>query len=262
SAVAFLFKGLGGTRVARAFGSSNPQPAFLTVSYLPHKTTQEFLACADPADASDQTKATAVCTSRVQSNASDLAHACHLASSCTSTLKDLTASQFPGACTTPCPAVTAPQNCNPPDIAKSTRATDTHTPVCVANSPLGSLMTGRLSACDLDESISQVSATAYDDDGKNPHTKGNSARGRGNFVGTPGDQWCLPTDLGCFVGMNHRINIGDIKFDGGLFSGDPTITDLTGVGESTGPVFVDNASSQGEFPAGTTLQSGRGTQVG
>src|SRR5262249_40567228 len=51
-------------------------------------------------------------------------------------------------------------------------------------------------------------------------------------------------------------------FDGGLFSGDPTITDLTGVGESTGPVFVDNASSQGEFPAGTTLQSGRGTQVG
>src|SRR5262249_48307301 len=262
SAVAFLFKGLGGTRTAAAFEASSAPPAVLTVSYLPHQTKQEFLACADPADASDQTKATAVCTGRVQSNVSDLANACHLASSCTCTLKDLNASQFSGACTTPCPAVTAPQNCNPPDIAKRTRATDTHTPVCVANSPLGSLLTGHLSACDLDEASSLVSVTVYDDDGENPHTRQNSARGRVNFIGTPGDQWCLPTGLGCFVGMNHRINVGDITFNGGIFSSDAVITDLTGVGESTGPVFVDNASSQGTFAAGATLQSGRGTQVG
>ena len=47
--------------IARAFESANPQPAYLTVTYVPHKATQQFLACADPADASDQAKATAVC---------------------------------------------------------------------------------------------------------------------------------------------------------------------------------------------------------
>src|SRR5262245_27598537 len=263
SAVAFIIKPLGGTRVARALGSSpSGQPASLTVSYLPHKTTQQFLACADPADAADQAKATAVCTGRVQSNVSDLASACHLATSCTCTLKDQDATHFSGACQEPCPDVVAPQNCDPTEIAKSTKATADHTPVCVANSPLGSLMTGRLSACDVDEASSDVSVTLRDDDGNNPHTRGASARGRINFVGTPGEQWCLPTDLGCFVGLNHRINVNDITFEGGIFGSDHTITDLTGVGESSEEAFVENANSQqGTFAGGTTLHSGRGTDT-
>jgi hypothetical protein len=260
SAVAFIIKGLGGTRVARASESANPQPAYLTVEYVPHKATQQFLACADPADAADQAKATAVCQGRVQSNVSKLASDCHLAKSCTCTLKDQDATQFSGVCQNPCPEVTAPQNCDPTEIAKATTARDIHDPVCVANSPLGSLMTGRLSACDVDEASSGVSVTVYDEDGKNPHTAGNSARGRIHFVGTPAEQWCLPTDLGCFVGMNHRINVNNIKFDGGLFGSDHLITDLTGVGESTGLTFVDKATSQGTFAPGTTLHSGRGTE--
>src|SRR5262245_43455969 len=84
SAVAFIIKGLGGTRVAGAFESQTLRPAFLTVNYTPHRTDpQQFLACADPADAADDTKAKEVCKGRVQSNVSDLANACHLANSCT-----------------------------------------------------------------------------------------------------------------------------------------------------------------------------------
>lgn len=262
SAVAFIIKGLGGTRVARAKESNNPQPAFLTLEYLPRKATQQFLACADPADAADQAKATAVCQGRVQSNVSDLASACHLANSCTCTLKNADATQFSGVCQNPCPAVVAPQNCDPAGIAQATQATAAHTPVCVANSPLGSLMTGRLAACDVDETKSEVSVTVYDEDGKNPHTRGNSARGRVHFVGTPGELWCDPADLGCFVGLNHRINVNDITFEGGVFGSDHVISDLMGVGESTGRTFVDNATSQGTFAPGTTLHSGRGTEQG
>ena len=121
-------------------------------------------------------------------------------------------------------------------------------------------MTGRLSACDVDEASSGVSVTVYDEDGKNPHTRGNSARGRIQFVGKPGEQWCLPTDLGCFVGLNHRINVNNITFEGGVFGSDHVITDLTGVGENTGLTFVDNATSVGTFAPGTTLHSGRGTE--
>jgi len=177
SAVAFIIKGLGGTRVASAFESTNLKPAFLTVEYVPHRTDpQQFLACADPADAADQTKATAVCTGRVQSNVSDLANACHLANSCTCTLKDKDATQFSGVCENPCPAVVAPQNCDPVGIAKSTQATAAHTPVCVANSPLGSLMTGRLSACDVDEASSQVSVTVRRRRQESAHGRQHGAR--------------------------------------------------------------------------------------
>src|SRR5215475_5422187 len=98
---------------------------------------------------------------------------CNLASACT--LKPGDATSFSKVCKDPCPAVAAPQNCDPAGIAQTTQATAGHTPVCVANSPLGSMLTGRLNACDVDEASSQVSVTVRDDDGKNPHTRGASA---------------------------------------------------------------------------------------
>jgi hypothetical protein len=255
SAVAFIIAGQG-VRTARAKESNNPQPAFLTVEYLPKKAVQEFLTCAAPADAADPAKAAAVCQGAVQSNVSDLGKACGLASACTCKLKTADAISFSAVCKEPCPAVVAPTNCDPAGIAQTTQATAGHTPVCVANSPLGSLLTGRLSACDLDEASSGVSVTVRDEDGENPHTRGNTARGRVQFVGTP----CPGDPLGCFVGLNHRINVNEIFFNGGVFGSDHTLTDLTGVGEATGKAFVDNTGA-GTFAPGSTVHSARGTDV-
>jgi hypothetical protein len=255
SAVAFIIAGQG-ARTARAKESNSPQPAFLTVQYLPRKSTQEFLTCTTPADAADPVKAAAVCQVAVQNNVSDLGKACGLASACTCKLKTADAIQFSGVCKQPCPAVVAPTNCDPAGIAQTTQATAGHTPVCVANSPLGSLLTGRLSACDLDEASSGVSVTVRDEDGENPHTRGNTARGRVQFVGTP----CPGDPLGCFVGLNHRINVNEIFFNGGVFGSDHTLTDLTGVGESTGLAFVDNTGA-GTFAPGSTVHSARGTDA-
>lgn len=255
SAVAFIIAGQG-LRTARTKESSRPQPAFLTVEYLPKKAAQEFVTCAAPADAADPAKAAAVCQGAVQSNVSDLAKACRLASGCTCKLKTADAISFSGVCKQACPAVAAPADCDPAGIAQTTQATASHTPVCVANSPLGSLLTGRLSACDLDEASSGVSVTVRDEDGENPHTRGNTARGRVQFVGTP----CPGDALGCFVGLNHRINVNDIFFNGGVFGSDHTLTDLTGVGVATGLAFVDNTGS-GTFAPGSTVHSARGTDV-
>jgi hypothetical protein len=155
SAVAFVIQGAG-LRRARSFESGTPQPPYLSVEYTPRKATQEFMTCAAPADATDPTRAAAVCSGALQSNVSDLAKACNLASACTCTLKTADAVSFSKVCKDPCPAVVAPQNCDPAGIAQSTQATASHTPVCVANSPLGSLLTGRMSACDLTEASSNV----------------------------------------------------------------------------------------------------------
>ena len=255
SAVAFIIGGQGG-RTARAFESNNPQPAFLVVEYLPRKASQEFLTCAEPADVADPAKAAAVCQGALQNNVSDLGKACGLASACTCKLKTADAKSFSAVCKQDCPAVVAPTNCDPAGIAQTTQATAGHTPVCVGNSPLGSLLTGRLSACDLDEASSVVSVTIRDEDGENPHTRGNTARGRVQFVGTP----CPGDPLGCFVGLIHRINVNDIFFNGGVFGSDHTLTDLTGVGEATGKAFVDNTGA-GTFAPGSTVHSARGTDV-
>lgn len=134
SAVAFIIAGQGG-RTARAFESNSPQPAYLTVEYLPKKAVQEFMTCVDPADAADPAKAAAVCQGNVQKNVSDLAKSCSLANACTCTLKTADARSFSAVCKQECPALVAPTNCNPAAIAQTTQATAGQTPVCVANSP-------------------------------------------------------------------------------------------------------------------------------
>lgn len=253
SAVAFIIKG-DGLRRARAFEANSPQPAYLTVEYSPKKATQEFLACAAPADAADPTRAAAVCSGVVQSNVSDLANACRLASACTCTLKAADAVSFSKVCKDPCPAVVAPQNCDPAGIAQTTQATAGHTPVCVANSPLGSMLTGRLSACDLDQTTSSVFVQVRDEDGENPHSASNTARGRVNFVGTP----CPDDPSGCFVGLNHWINVNDLQFSDAL--DDHRLTEVTGVGENTVDAFVD-ATGAGSFAPNLTNHSVRGVDI-
>ncbi|MBY0278876.1 HYR domain-containing protein [Candidatus Binatia bacterium] len=253
SAVAFIIQGAG-LRRARAFEANSPQPPYLTVEYSPKKATQEFLTCAAPADAADPTRAAAVCEGAVESNVSDLAKACNLASACTCTLKTADAVSFSKVCKDPCPSVVAPQNCDPAGIAQTTQATAGHTPVCVANSPLGSMLTGRLSACDLDQATSKVLVQVRDEDGEDQHSASNTARGRVNFVGTP----CPDDPLGCFVGMNHRINVNDLQFSDAL--DDHRLTEVTGVGENTVGAFVDS-SGAGSFAANLTNHSVRGVDI-
>jgi hypothetical protein len=253
SAVAFVIQG-DGLRRARSFEAGNPSPPYLTVEYSPKKATQEFMTCADPADAADPTRAAAVCGGKLQSNVSDLANACHLASACTCTLKTADAVSFSKVCQDPCPAVVAPQNCDPAGIAQTTQATAGHTPVCVANSPLGSMLTGRLSACDLDQASSNVLVQVRDEDGEDQHSASNTARGRVNFVGTP----CPDDPLGCFVGLNHRINVNDLQFSDAL--DDHRLTEVTGVGENTVATFVDSTGA-GSFATNLTKHSVRGVDV-
>jgi hypothetical protein len=253
SAVAFIIQG-DGLRRARAFEANSPSPPFLTVEYSPKKATQEFLACAAPADAADPTRAAGVCSGVVQSNVSDLADACNLASVCTCTLKTADAVSFSKVCKDPCPSVVAPQNCDPAGIAQTTQATAGHTPVCVANSPLGSMLTGRLSACDLDQASSKVLVQVRDEDGEDQHSASNTARGRVNFVGTP----CPDDPLGCSVGMNHRINVNDLQFSDAL--SDHRLTEVTGVGENTVGAFVDSTGA-GSFAPNLTNHSVRGVDV-
>jgi HYR domain-containing protein len=249
SAVAFIIDG-SGRRIAKSLEGSttNGQPAFLTVEYQPLKITQDVLACGDA------TKPNDVCSGAVQSNVAAMANTCKVATACTCTPKAIPdKTTFSKVCNDPCPNIPLPADCNPADFAKATAATPGHTPVCVAGSPLGSALFGRQSACDIDESASSVSVRVVDEDGENPHTRGNLARGRIEFAGTP-----CPGDP-CGVGLRHRINIGDIFFNGGVFGSDNTFTDLTGVGESTpGGTAQLNATGAGAFGPGSTAHSTRG----
>jgi hypothetical protein len=255
NAIAFIITGSGG-RTAAAFESSSLDPAFLTVDYLPHKATQQFVTCADPADAADPVKAAAFCTNTVQKTVSNLATQCSLANACTCKLKDADAIQFSAVCKQqpPCEAKAAPQDCDPSGLAVATHAAG-DTPVCVANSPLGSLLTGRLSACDLDEPSSRVVVKVRDEKGNDEHTAGNTARGRVQFVGTP----CPGDPLGCSVGMNHRINVNDLQFFDALSA--HKLTDVTGVGENTIGAFVDSTTGLGTFAPNLTNHSVRGTDI-
>jgi hypothetical protein len=191
---------------------------------------------------------------------SHLAQQCRLANACTCKLKDADATQFSAVCKVDpatgqaCSPKVAPQDCDPSGVAVATHAAG-DTPVCVANSPLGSLLTGRLSACDLDEPSSKVSVQVRDKDGKNPHSADNTARGLVQFVGTP----CPDDPLGCFVGMNHRINVNDLQFQDAL--SDHRLTDVTGVGENTVGAFVDSSTGVGTFAPNLTDHSVRGTDI-
>ena len=252
SAIAFAITG-SGRRIARAFEGQavGGRPATLTVAYTPPKITQDFLACGDPADAAN------VCGQTVQSNVTSLAQQCKQSNACTCTVKpvaDSDRTSFSKVCNDPCPKVVAPANCDPNAIAQTTAATDTHTPVCVATSPLGSVLFGQRSACDIDPGQSNVHARIFK--GDDSSSSDSAPRGRIEFVGAP-----CPGDS-CSVGMTHRMNVGDMTFPShNLLASDAVVNQLTGVGESTVNAFVFGDGT-GSFSTGLTNHAMRGNEVG
>jgi hypothetical protein len=251
SAIAFVITG-SGRRVARAFEgeAAGGRPATLTVAYVPAKTMQDFQTCGDPSHAAD------VC-GNVQSNVDSLARQCKLSNFCMCKVKpvaDSDKTSYGKACNDPCPKVVAPVDCDPNGLPRFTAATDAHTPVCLPTSPLGSVLFGQRSACDIDPSQSNVHARIFKGDDSN--TADAPPRGRIEFVGSP-----CPGGS-CSVGMTHRMNVGDMTFaTGGLFSSDTVVNQLTGVGESTGTAFLD-ATATGAFSPKLTTHSMRGNLVG
>jgi hypothetical protein len=129
SAIAFVITG-SGLRAARSKEGSmtTPQPALLTVEYLPKPAQQDFLACDDPANAT-----TTVCPGYVQGTVSDIATACLLATTvCTCTKSGADPSTFSQVCNSPCPFILLPPaDCDP----EHTAVTTSQTPVCVPFGP-------------------------------------------------------------------------------------------------------------------------------
>ena len=250
SAVAFIIGGFG-RRSARSFegATSKPAPPFLTIKYQPLKTTTEFSACFNP----DTENPAAVCSGRVDDNVTAMAVQCKVASACTCTVKPVPdPNTFAQACNQSCGPVPVPNDCNPAGFAQATQAGPGQTPVCIAQSPLGSALFGRGSACDLDPSRSDVTVTLLDD-GREDGRAGNKARGRIEFAG--------PTCVGgrCNVGVAYRLHIGDMRFDAGPFAEDP-VTELTGVGKSSDAIAITRGA--GTIPPNSLEHSGRGRQVG
>ena len=137
SAVAFIIKG-SATRTAAAFESNSLDSAFLHVDYVPHKTAQEFVTCAAPADTADPVKAAAFCQGTVQNTVSHLAQQCRLANAlhvqaegrgCVPVLGGVQAAA--GHHVTMRPKA-APTDCDPSGLAVATHA-EGDTPVCVAD---------------------------------------------------------------------------------------------------------------------------------
>jgi hypothetical protein len=253
SAVAFIITG-SGRRTARSLeGSvSTPAPAALVIGYTPKVTTQEFLACHTA-----QEQPATVCEGRVQDGVTALASACQVGTGCTCKVKEgVESSSFSSVCNAPCPTITPPADCNPEDFAKATAATANLPAVCIGNSPLGSALFARLSACELDPNQSRVDVTVKDEDGDVEGESGSHVRGRVEFSGTP----CPRSE--CAVGMTHRMRFGDLRFDGGVFGSDPVFTQLTGVGKSKDSEKAElDAAGTGAFGPGSTDHSARGHQV-
>jgi len=265
SAIAFVITGTG-RRFALAKDGATKFPApSLVIKYTPRKYTKEFLACGNPSEA------TAVCTQKVQSNVTGIAQQCKLAKECTCTVKAAPdPHSFSAACNAPCDLKPL-EDCSAEDIAKVTAATPSHPPVCVANSPLGSVLFQRLTSCEIQgtpncpdlEDIgdnSCVSVRVFDDEAGDSLTRISTPRGRIEFAETP----CSPGSR-CY-GMRHRVHIGDLTFSSGgfigdLFEGDHTLVELSNVGASTVNVGVNNTGA-GQFGGPQIKHSVRGRESG
>jgi hypothetical protein len=180
-----------------------------------------------------------------------IAGQCHLAKACSCTVKPVAESDktsFSAVCNGTC-AEYIPKTCEPAEIAKMTATAPGQTPTCVVNSPLGSMLFGQLSACEIDPASSSVTVHVFD--GDDSVTKSRPARGRVEFAGRP----CPGGN--CDVGLRHRIHIDDMTFSGGLFGGDHELTELSGVGASLSNAPLDNTGA-GTFGPGSTKHSVRG----
>jgi hypothetical protein len=249
SAIAFVITGSGTGRTARAIETANlGKPAGITVTYTPKTLKNEFLACGDP------TKGADVCTGAVQTAVSGIAQQCKLANSCVCTFERVDANNFSAACNASCDPK-APDNCDSQEIAKATVAKPGDPPVCVAHSPLGSVLFGQRSACDIDPSQSNVHARIFKDDDSS--SSDSTPQGRIEFLGAP----C--PDGSCAVGMAHRMNLGDMTFPShSILASDAHVNQLSGVGENTAVgAFIFNDGT-GSFSPGLTSHAVRGNQVG
>ena len=248
SAVAFVIGGFG-RRSARSFeGATSQASPYLTITYEPLKTITEFAACFNP----DTETPEDVCSGKVHNNVTDIAAQCKVASACTCTVKTAPdPTTFAQACNQSCGPVSVPADCNPEDFAQATQAPG-QLPVCIAQSPLGSALFGRRSACDLDPSQSGVTVTLFDAGRADGHAS-SDARGRIEFAG--------PRCVGdsCDTGVSYRLQMGDMRFDGRPLPEEP-VTELTGVGKSTDPIRITRGA--GLIPAASLQHSGRGRQVG
>jgi hypothetical protein len=248
SAIAFVITGSNGRRLAFASESSQGSPPGLVVKYTPRKYVKEFLGCGD---ASTPAAQEAFCAQQVEDNVENIAQQCKLASACrckVSTRPNVDKTAFSLVCNPPpsgpgCPKVLPPADCDPDNIAKTTAATDSHTPVCVAGSPLGSVLFGKLSACEIegtpncadikstDGDNSCVSVRVFDDEAGDSETRYSTPRGRVEFAEKP-----CSAGSRCF-GLTHRVHLNDVTFEAGffegLFEGDHNVVELSGVGAST-----------------------------
>src|SRR5262249_48245692 len=138
--------------------------------------------------------------------------------------------------------------------AQTTAATDAHTPVCVATSPLGSVLFGQRSACDIDPGQSNVHARIFKGD---DYSSSDSAPlGRIEVVSAPCPGDSRP------VGMPPRLHVGAMTLPShNLFASDAVVNQLTGVGESTVNAFVFGDGT-GSFSTGLTNHAMRGNLVG
>lgn len=199
SSIAFVIRG-SGRRVARSVESNLPGRApILHVAYKPKKVKQDFVTCGDPRFQAN------VCEGNLQKNVNDIGSQCKVTSTCSCSVKQIPDSDktsFSQACNLPCDKLVAPANCDPAAIAKTTAATENHTPVCVATSPLGSVLFGQASACDIDASQSTVFARLFK--GSDSVSDEKPARGRIEFPRTP----C--SGPAC-VGMRHHMNVNPMK---------------------------------------------------
>jgi hypothetical protein len=170
------------------------------------------------------------------------------------TFKSVDADNFSAACNASCDPK-APDNCDSQEIAKATVAKAGDPPVCVAHSPLGSVLFGQRSACDIDPAHSNVHARIFKDDDSS--SSDSAPRGRVEFLGAP-----CPGGS-CAVGMAHRMNLGDMTFPShSILASDAHVNQLSGVGENTTVgafVFPDGT---GSFGTGLTSHAVRGNQVG
>jgi hypothetical protein len=231
---------------------------------------KEFLGCGDASTPATQE---AFCAQQVESNLENIAQQCKLASACTckvSTRPNVDKTAFSLVCNPPpsgpgCPKVLPPADCDPDNIAKTTAATESHTPVCVAGSPLGSVLFGKLSVCEIegtpgcgstDGDNSCVSVRVFDDEAGDSETRYSTPRGRVEFAEKP-----CSAGSRCF-GLTHRVHLNDVTFESGffegLFEGDHTVVELSGVGASTVNVPLNGVSGVGTFGGPSIKHSVRG----
>jgi hypothetical protein len=257
NAIVLLFSTSAGAGIRRAYSYdgrplSAPQ---LVVEYeepsTPMVGPQDLPICVLPASnpniggsAPSGAELMADCQGRVEDSLSGLAGACGYPSECNCELQS-GSQRFSEACDSACVENIVDMDCSDFDpVASFVDATNAmgDQPVCVANSALASAIYGRRTAC----TVAGLAHVEIEGEGADP-----PAAGVLYFRGDP----CAGES--CPVGMEYRLDIGDVTF-GNIF-GSETFQDLAGLGESVpGQDAVLSPSGGGTFGVEACLLSARG----